>query len=54
MKVSAVRADYFMGRVGQTDRHDGPNSRFSEFCERISKKEIKERQVKEMKKAFRE
>ena len=36
------------------DRHGGPKNRFLEFCERVSKKENKERQAREKIKAIRE
>jgi len=33
MKIRPVGADLFHA-YGQTDGHDEPNSRFSQFCER--------------------
>jgi hypothetical protein len=36
MKIRPVRSELF--HVGQTDRHEDANSRFSQFCERAPKR----------------
>jgi len=36
MKIRPVEAEFYAG--GRRDRHDEANSRFSQFCERASKR----------------
>jgi len=37
MKICPLGAELFHADDGRTDRHDEANSRFSRFCERVSK-----------------